>query len=245
MPTLLAFLFWLSSPVLAEVPALQAPVTDLGQVLSKGAVASLDQLIRSVKNQGGPQISVLTVPDLGGETIESYSIQVVDNAKLGTSKDDNGVLLLLALKERKVRIEVGQGLEGALPDAYSKRIVDLAIVPYLKRGDFDAAMEQGVVGILEYTFPQGLKDSQVQATHSRRSGGKDLKVILLLLGMWLFFQFLRPRRRRGLLGYGLGGVLGGMSAGGLGGWGGGSSGGGGSWGGGGGGFSGGGASGNW
>lgn len=114
-----------------EPPALTGPVVDAGDMLSSSTEAKLDQFIRRLHESGGSQLQVVTVPDLGGISIEEASIQVTDKYKLGSAKGDNGVLLLISRDDRKVRIEVGQGLEGNLTDAYSSRIIRDVIVPRL------------------------------------------------------------------------------------------------------------------
>ncbi len=99
------------------VPALRSAVTDQAGILSPATRQQLESALRQIQKIGGTQLAVLTVPDLAGLTIEQASIRVVDAWKLGSKKDDKGLLLMVARDERKVRIEVGQGLEGVLTDA--------------------------------------------------------------------------------------------------------------------------------
>ncbi len=103
-----------------EVPRLSGPVVDEGGFLAPAARRKIASALVELKRQGGGiEIAVLTVRDLGGLSIEQASIQVVDKWKLGSEGKDNGVLLLVSKQERKVRIEVGQGLDGDLPDAHA------------------------------------------------------------------------------------------------------------------------------
>lgn len=220
-----------------QIPALTGPVVDAGQMLSPTAKARLEQFIRRVHEGGGPQMQVATVDNLGGLSIEEASIKITDQWKLGDAKTDRGVLLLLARQERKVRIEVGQGLEGDLTDLTTSRIIREVIIPRFKSGDIDRGVIDGVLAITHYVAPQFLDgQNKVPATSGARSGGVNW-LGLLFFGLFILLPILTGRGS-GLLGFLLGAGLG--SRGGYGG-----RGGGGGWGGGGGGFSGGGSSGSW
>ena len=106
-----------------DVPRLTGPVVDRAGMLSAAAEGQIANALRRLHQQpDGAQIAVLTVPNLGDETIEQASIQVVDAWQLGSEAKDKGILLMIAQAERRIRIEVGQGLEGDLPDAYAKRM---------------------------------------------------------------------------------------------------------------------------
>ncbi len=222
------------------IPRLTAPVMDQAGLLQKPTVRRLRGLLHQVKKQMGTQLVVLVVPSLEDEPIESLSLRVVEKWKLGSKKEDNGVLLLIAKKERKMRIEVGEGLEGNLTDAYSKRVIGDVITPHFKRGQFDNGVMAGVFQILRYAHPdanwKGLSGTaakgQVHGKKSRQKKSMGLfEIILFLLVIvmaivsptfrtLLFISLLSGGRRGG------GGGFGGFSGGG-------------------GGFSGGGASGGW
>lgn len=126
------------------VPALSAHVTDLTGTLTAEQRSTLEARLQALETQKGSQIAVLLVPTTQPETIEEYSIRVVDQWKLGRKKVDDGVLLLIAKADRKLRIEVGYGLEGALPDAIAKRIIAEDITPHLKQGDFYGGIVAGI-----------------------------------------------------------------------------------------------------
>ena len=225
-----------------EVPALTGPVIDSAGMLDADVAASIDITLRRIRDKGGPQINVLTVPNLGGLPIETAAIQVTDKWKLGGQKADDGVLLLVALEERKIRIEVGQGLEGVLTDLDSKQIIADKMTPYFRAGRASDGIVVGVREILAKTAPDAVKtlgeEPQAVRRVKHRERGLPIPVIILILVCLLIFG------RRGGGGGGLlaGALLGSVA--GRGGWG-GSSRGGSSWSGGGGGFSGGGASGGW
>jgi uncharacterized protein len=230
-----------------DVPPMTGPVVDRAGLLSPSARATLDAGLRRLWNAGGSQIAVLTVDDLGGLPIEQASIQIVDQWKLGTAKGDNGVLLLISRNDRALRIEVGQGLEGSLPDAYARRIIDDVMTPELQSGDFDGAVIDGVDAIMRRTDPTAspLRQGTYTRPEGSRSRGRGNGLLLLIFLGFIIFNAIFGRRRRRYGGW-MGGGWGGGGWGG-GGWGGGGGFGGGSggWSGGGGGFSGGGASGRW
>jgi uncharacterized protein len=126
------------------VPPFHSYVTDLTETLSPQQRDALEQTLRTFAAKKGSQVAVLLVPTTAPETIEQYSIRVVDNWKLGRKGVDDGVLLLLATQDRKVRIEVGYGLEGAIPDAIANRVIDEVMIPYFKRGDYFGGIQAGV-----------------------------------------------------------------------------------------------------
>jgi uncharacterized protein len=227
-----------------EVPKLTGPVVDRAQMIDRASVEQIDRALRALRSKGGTQITVLTVPNLGGLSIEEASIRVVDQWKLGGANQDNGVLLMVARAERSIRIEVGQGLEGTLTDAASRRIIDDSITPLFRSGQFGSGLLVGVQQIAKTTNPEmdmsGIFGSQ--NWKNQRSGGRVpdetgwLQILFVICFFLLMFsnKFSHGGRRSTGLGRGWGGS--GMGHGGSGG---------GSWRGGGGGFSGGGASGRW
>lgn len=119
-----------------DVPPLERRVTDLAGILSSSVVTTLEAELEQLEAETGAQLAVLTVPSLDGEVLESYSLRVVETWKLGTEELDNGVLLLIARDDRKIRIEVGYGLEGVLPDARCGRIIDSVMTPAFRQGEF-------------------------------------------------------------------------------------------------------------
>jgi uncharacterized protein len=144
-----AFLF-LPQWVAAEtpVPPLTARVTDLTHTLTADQRAALEAKLATFEAQKGSQVAILVVPSTQPETIEQYSIRVVDQWKLGRQRVDDGVLLIIAKNDRKLRIEVGRGLEGAIPDAIAKRIVSDVIAPHFRDGDFYGGITAGTDRIL-------------------------------------------------------------------------------------------------
>jgi uncharacterized protein len=134
---------------LQPVPPLQSRVTDTTGTLTAGQQSELDSKLASFEQRKGAQIALLIVPTTQPEAIEQYSIRVVDDWKLGREKEDDGVLLLVALQDRALRIEVGRGLEGALPDATANRIIDETIKPLFRQGDIFGGVSAGLTRIMQ------------------------------------------------------------------------------------------------
>jgi uncharacterized protein len=134
------------------VPPLSGRVVDQTATLTSGDVASLTQTLKNLETRKGSQVAVLIVPTTAPETIEQYSIRVAEAWKIGRKKIDDGALLVVAKNDRKLRIEVGYGLEGALNDVTAKRIIDEIITPKFRNGDFAGGISDGVdriIGIIE------------------------------------------------------------------------------------------------
>jgi uncharacterized protein len=147
---LLALLLGWVFPALAAVavPPLVGRVVDQTGTLSTSDVSTLNQTIRAFEARKGSQVAVLIAPSTEGEAIEQFSLRVAEAWKIGRKKIDDGVLLVIAKNDRKLRIEVGYGLEGALTDATSKRIIDEIITPHFRSGDFAGGISAGVDRIL-------------------------------------------------------------------------------------------------
>jgi uncharacterized protein len=130
------------------LPQLTARVTDLTGTLSGETVNRLETKLAAFEAKKGSQIAVLIVPTTQPEEIEQFGIRVFDQWKLGRKGVDDGAILLVAKNDRRVRIEVGRGLEGAVPDAIANRIITDSITPHFKLGDYDGGVEAGVDRIL-------------------------------------------------------------------------------------------------
>ena len=130
------------------VPPLSGRVVDLTGTLSGAAVNRVEAELSDLEKRKGSQIAVLIVPTTQPEDIEQFGIRVADQWKLGRKGVDDGAILLVAKDDRRVRIEVGYGLEGALPDAIANRIVDEVITPHFRSGDFDGGVEAGVARMI-------------------------------------------------------------------------------------------------
>ena len=133
-----------SALALVAVPPLSGQVVDQTGTLSAGDIASLTQTLKDLETRKGSQVAVLIVPTTDGEAIEQYSLRVAEAWKIGRKKIDDGALLVIAKNDRRLRIEVGYGLEGALTDATTKRIIDEDITPKFKAGDFGGGVAAGI-----------------------------------------------------------------------------------------------------
>ncbi len=165
---LLALLLGWVFPALADVavPPLVGRVVDQTGTLSTNDVSALNQTIRAFEARKGSQVAVLIVPTTDGEAIEQYSLRVAEAWKIGRKKIDDGVLLVIAKNDRKLRIEVGYGLEGALTDVTSKRIIDEIITPRFRNGDFSGGISAGIDRILSVVEGEKLP-APVQSDPSR------------------------------------------------------------------------------
>ena len=231
-----------------QPPELNSPVMDQAGVMKPAQARALGSLIRSTRERSGVQVSVLVVSGLDGDTIEEASMRTAEAWKLGSKKEGNGVLLLVAMAERKIRIEVGQGIEGELTDLESREIIDSDMVPLFRQGRPGDGIVAGVIRIVQKVAPAVAGDAalakEVETMRPSRSKPVNSSFILALLGFVWFFMIIVIRRSRGSAFRRGGWSSGSTWSGGGGSWP-GSSGGGGGWSGGGGGFSGGGSSGGW
>lgn len=132
-----------------EVPQLRGRVNDYANMLSPGASQRLEQALAEFESSDSTQIVVLTVNSLEGESLEEYAIKVAEAWRIGQAKLDNGAILLIAKQERKIRIEVGRGLEGVLTDLVSGRIIRGDISPYFKNNDYDGGITAGVASVMQ------------------------------------------------------------------------------------------------
>ena len=171
---------------LIPVPALKARVTDLTRTLAPDQTARLEQKLAAFELRKGSQIAVLIVPTTQPEAIEPYSIRVAEQWKLGRKGADDGALLLVAKDDRALRIEVGQGLEGALPDAAANRIVEDIIVPRFKTGDFYGGIDAGVDAMIKVVDGEPLPPPQTQWRSSSKVNGSNLHS-LFIVGIILVF----------------------------------------------------------
>jgi len=179
----LVWLLLTIAPLHAElpVPALQARVTDQARVLQEPARSALEAKLAAFELAKGSQIAVLIVDSTQPEAIEQFSIRVVEAWRLGRPGVDDGVLLLVALGDRTLRIEVGRGLEGAIPDAIAKRVIAEVITPYFQRGDVAGGIDAGVDALIGLVDGEPLPAPAVQPDSA--SGGSDAKSLVLVLAL--------------------------------------------------------------
>ena len=193
-------LLFLAAPAVAlEVPALQGYVNDYAALIAPEAKAKLENDLRAFEQSDSTQVVILTVPSLEGEDLEGFSIRVATTWKIGQQTKDNGVLLLVAKQERKIRIEVGKGLEGVLTDLLSGRIIDLVIKPNFKRGDYSGGLVAGVAAIIDATRGEFKGDAH-RPTAQHKKGAPSFLTLLLFLGILLLFLGSLSRTLGGITG---------------------------------------------
>jgi uncharacterized protein len=244
-------IFVATSGVALDVPpAPQQWFTDSAGLVDATQASQLNEKLQSFEQRSGAQFIIYTFPSLQGEALEDFTIRCAEKWKVGNKKYDNGLILFVFAQEKKVRVEVGYGLEGTMTDAVSSRVIREQIAPNFQKGNYNAGLNGAADAIIARIENKEAPVRPVGGTQSSKPGGID--VIGLLVLLFVFFFIILPMLRRG--GGGCGGCLwpmfflgGGGRGGGItfGGGGGGWGGGGGGFSGGGGGFGGGGASGGW
>lgn len=216
-----------------EIPKLTSPVMDEVGLLNANTKNQLEQSLFAFQKNNGVQLQVYIIKSLGGDDIASVAIQVFDQWKLGDEKTDKGLLFLIAPNEKRLRIEVGQGLEGDIPDAIAKRIISDVVRPYFQKGQFAIGIIQGVSTVQNYILNSDPEQKQQLSEESEAANGNtNMWVILAIVGIWILIFIFNPSLAIYILFSAMRGGGGGHS-------------GGGSWSGGGGRSSGGGASGSW
>jgi uncharacterized protein len=228
-----------------KVPPLAGPVMDLAGVLDPSDKRWLEESFTQLQSKGVAQLQILTVTSLDGASIEQAALQVAETWKLGSEKKDNGLLIFFSLGDRQVRIEVGQGLEGLVPDILAGRIVRNIMIPQFKNKNYSSGLVDGSSHLIDLVSgnirPDELAGENLPVAGRSTEKGNSLHIFIFIFLFLIIQVFSRigPRRRRGFWGSSSGwGSGGGFGGGGFGG-------GGGGWSGGGGGFSGGGSSGRW
>jgi uncharacterized protein len=211
---LAAALFFLPAAAFADVavPALTSRVTDLTGTLSAQQKSALEERLAAFETRKGSQIAVLLVPTTAPETIEQFGIRVAEKWKVGRKGVDDGAILIAAMKDRALRIEVGYGLEGVLPDASAKRIVEEVIVPRFKQGDFFGGIDAGVSRMMSVIEGEALPPPNRGPGASRSSGGAGFEQFLFV-GFILIFVvggIIRAMFGR-FLGSGIIGAIGGVA----------------------------------
>ena len=182
------------------IPPLTGRVVDNAGVIDADARQRLDTKLKAFEDKSGIQLVVATLPSLDGAEIEPYANSLFRAWKLGEAKTNNGVLLLVAPKERRVRIEVGYGLEGMLTDALSKVIITNAMVPRFKAGDFSGGIERGtddIITVLSTDSTDWQKRPDLREARSDDAGSFQQILPLLVFAIVIFLIWRSARRSRG------------------------------------------------
>ena len=184
----------------ANFPPLTGRVVDQANILSPVTKADLERKLADLEQKSRIQLVVATVPSLGGEEIEPYANGLFRAWKLGEAKENNGALLLIAPKERRVRIEVGYGLEGTLTDAVSSIIIANAIAPRFKAGDFNGGVTRGVDDIITALTTDSAewkpKPADMRAEHEASLLDTLAPFLIFLFIMFVLSRISRQRRRQ-------------------------------------------------
>lgn len=194
---LLSVVLFFGTPLIlsaADVPPLKSRVNDYAAMFSKDTTQSLENQLEAFERSDSTQIVVLTITSLQGDSLEDFSIRVAEAWKIGSKEHDNGALLIISKIDRKIRIEVGYGLEGRLTDLLAGRIIDTIISPAFKQGQFDKGVQDGVQAMIrvtqgEYTGDGTAVETGTTVTASQTSSGEGLsfKEFMVILGIIIFF----------------------------------------------------------
>jgi len=236
---------WLPGVALArDVPALRGHVNDDAGMLSAAAEQQLNQKLTDYEQRTQHQFALLTIDSLDGDALEDFSIRVVESWKLGRKGHDDGLLLLVVKRDRKLRVEVGYGLEGDITDAFSAQVIRNVLTPALRAGNTEQGIEQAFDVLMKKAAGEEVPQAAVAPPQRRGRSPSGLLILLaLVVSFFLLPLFTRGGGRGG--GFLAGAILGSLGGGRGGGGGYGGGGGGGGYSGGGGGFGGGGSSGSW
>ena len=164
------------------VPPLNARITDLTGTLDAAQLASLEAELRAFEQRKGSQIAVLMLPSTQPDTIEQYSMRVAERWKIGRAKVDDGVILIIAKKDQRLRIEVGYGLEGAIPDVVAKRVIREVIAPHFLANDFYAGIREGTRTLMKLIEGEKLP-APARAQAPNVDDYQSLLVVLLVVAI--------------------------------------------------------------
>jgi len=193
----------LLTPALAlDVPPLTGRINDTAHLLSPGSIRLLDHSLQVLEQNESTQIVVLTIPTLAGASLEEYSLKVAETWKIGQKNLDNGALLLIAVDDRKIRIETGYGLEGRLTDLVAGRIIRDTIAPAFRRGAFDQGVIDGVAAMIAAV--KGEYTDTSEATDRAKTKDPVGFVVFLFFGLLFIGNIFRWKKP---LAAGVGGLL--------------------------------------
>lgn len=192
------------------IPPLAGHVVDVPGVLSETQRRGLDERLVALERASGAQVAVLLIASTRPESIEQFGIRVADTWKLGRKGVDDGLIFIVARDDRRMRLEVGRGLEGAIPDAIARRIIAEQVAPQFRAGDFPAGISAGVNAVIERIKGEALPLPRPPAA---AGGGADMSEVLALglMGTVVVGSVLRAMFGR-LLGGALAGALVGLGA---------------------------------
>lgn len=198
------------APAVGETatPALKSRVTDLTGTLGSEQQRSLEAKLAAFEQRKGSQLALLIVATTGNESIEQFAIRAAEQWKLGRKGTDDGLLLIVAKADRTLRIEVGYGLEGVIPDAIAKRVISETIVPRFKAGDFAGGIEAGMTQLMALVDGEALPPPKRQQRQQHQEGNNPLGLLLMaaMVGGQVLRSLLGPVVAGGVIGAGVFGV---------------------------------------
>jgi uncharacterized protein len=181
-----------------KFPAPQGLINDFADIIPLSYEEKMDFLVREVLKETGATLTVVTFKDIKGSNIDEFTNMLYERWGVGKKGEDRGIMILLALKERKIRIEVGYGLEGIIPDGLAGQIRDQAMIPYLKKGEYGRGLFNGLYATARIIAEDqgiqltGMPESQKEVT-SRRSRS-SYGIIPFLILLFIFLTLFRSRR---------------------------------------------------
>lgn len=185
------------------LPTLNAPVIDQANILSPAEKSQLESQIRNMYDQGKAQIGIVIVPTTGQESIFDFAMRTAEAWKLGSAKQDNGLLIAVAVNDRRLHIATGYGLEGVIPDIIASRIIRDQITPYFKAGQYGQGLISGVTEIerivnldpeIAQQAADELKERQAQALHEQQAKEKTLSTVFFILIAGIVASFMIGNR---------------------------------------------------
>jgi uncharacterized protein len=192
-----------------EIPPLEGRVNDRAGVLSRQQATDLERRLARFEDETSHQIVVLTLPTLAGEPIEEFALRVAESWEIGRAGLDNGIVLVVVPDDREARIEVGYGLEGVVPDAIAKRVLEDVMFPRFRSGDLAGGIEAGVAALMKAARGEAIPNER--RSRGRRGAWDPLSAVFFssLLASFVAIPFRRSRRRA------LGAAVGAVVSGGL------------------------------
>lgn len=182
---IIAIIFSFNSALSLEVPKLQGRVNDYAGMLSSQEKQELEQTLKNIENNTSAQLVLLTLPSLEDENLEEYTMRVAEEWKIGKDKKDNGVILFIALKERRIRIEVGYGLEPVLPDARSGTIIRNIITPAFKQGQFYQGFSDAFLAMNSFITGSDSID-QFEQSYAEEADDTFVEIIMIMIIVFVF-----------------------------------------------------------
>jgi len=185
------------------LPTLNEPVVDQANLLSAAEKQAISQKILQLHEQGKAQVGVVIVPTTGQEDIFDYAMRVAEKWQLGSAKRDNGILMAIAVNDRRIKILTGYGLEGIMPDIIVSRIIRNQITPYFKQAQYAQGIDAGLTEITRILnqdpevaaqAAQELKERQEQALHEQQAKEKTFTTVLIILVIGIFASFIVGKR---------------------------------------------------